>query len=67
MGLCGQVAKSFRGKVEESMKDRKQLTLRLPDELYGALEKISNETGLSVTSLLFISMWNNVLKPYSLL
>ena len=49
------------------MKDRKQLTLRLPDELYGALEKISNETGLSVTSLLFISMWNNVLKPYSLL
>lgn len=43
--------------------ERKQITLRLPDKVYGALREISLETGLNVTVLLIISIWNSVLKP----
>ncbi len=42
------------------MDDKKRITLRLPDELYGALKEISEATGLAVSDLLIISILNNV-------
>ena len=41
----------------------KQTTFRLPMELYEELEIISNQTGLTITSLLLAAIWWNVLKP----
>lgn len=38
----------------------KQITLRLPDEVYEALKVISIETGLTVTTLILISIWNKI-------
>lgn len=40
----------------------KQITLRLPQEVYEALKGISVELGLSVTTVLTISILNSVLK-----
>ena len=41
---------------------REQTTIRLPEELYKELTTISQETGLTVSSLLIVSMWRHVLK-----
>lgn len=48
-------------------KKTKQITLRLPEDLYGKLGEISNKTGINITCLLLISIWNSVLKPKMLL
>ncbi len=44
-------------------KQVKKITLRLPDELYEALKKINETTGLAVSDLLIISILNNVPEP----
>ena len=48
-------------------KNVKKITLRLSDKLFEALQAISEETGFSITTLLLISIWNNVLKPKQIL
>ena len=48
-------------------KNVKKITLRLSDKLFEALQVISKETGFSITTLLLISIWNNVLKPKQIL
>ena len=50
--------------VDENVK---KITLRLSDKLFEALQVISKETGFSITTLLLISIWNNVLKPKQIL
>lgn len=40
---------------------KKQVTLRMPMELYKALEIISSQTGLTITSLLLVAIWRHIL------
>ena len=42
--------------------EREQTTIRLPAELYCELKKVSEESGLSITSLLIVAIWMSVLK-----
>lgn len=50
--------------------DKKQITLRIPDELYKALQKIDSEYNLSINSLVILSLlvefgvFNNKSKPH---
>lgn len=37
-------------------------TIRLKDDLYAELERISKRSGLTVTALIIISIWNSVLE-----
>lgn len=41
---------------DERKLERKQITLRIPDEVYGALERISRETGISIHSLVLTAL-----------
>ena len=45
----------------------KYITLRIPLELHQELEAMSNQTGMTVTSLLISAIWQNVLRPKCLL
>ena len=38
------------------MDDKKRITLRLPDELYGALKEISEATGITIHSLVLAAI-----------
>lgn len=42
--------------------DRKQITLRLDINLYKELKIISEQTGLTISSLLIVAIWQNVLR-----
>mgnify|MGYP003289452794 CR=1 FL=1 len=42
--------------------ERKSITLRIPNKLYEELEKMSRQTGLTVTSLLLVAIWKNALE-----
>lgn len=42
------------------MEDKKRITLRLPDELYGALKKISEATGITIHSLVLFSICHHL-------
>lgn len=42
------------------MLEGKNVTVRLPIELYNKIKAMSDSMGVSVTSLLIISIWNNV-------
>jgi len=42
--------------------DRKQITLLLDMNLYKELKIISEQTGLTISSLLIVAIWQNVLK-----
>lgn len=44
--------------------EKRQITLRLPEELIGALKEISKITGFSITTLVCLSVWNNMLKLF---
>ena len=46
----------------EHERHKKQTTLRVPTELYIELALISAQTGLTVTSLLLVAIWQNILK-----
>lgn len=41
---------------------REQTTIRLETNLYSELLSISNQSGLNVTTLLIVAMWQHVLK-----
>lgn len=36
--------------------ERKQITLRIPDEVYGALVRIGQETGITIHSLVLMAL-----------
>ncbi len=38
------------------MDDKKRITLRLPDELYGALKEVSKTTGITIHSLVLAAI-----------
>lgn len=38
------------------MEDKKKITLRLPDELYGALKEVSKTTGITIHSLVLAAI-----------
>ena len=42
--------------------DRKGITLRLDINLYKELKIISEQTGLTISSLLIVAIWQNVLR-----
>ena len=42
--------------------DRVQLTLRIPEEIYEALEKISRDSGLNMTCLIKSILYHSYLK-----
>lgn len=42
--------------------ERTQTTIRLPDELHKELALIAEETGLTITALLIVAIWWNVLR-----
>lgn len=44
--------------------EKKQITLRLPEDLIEALKSISEITGFSITTLVCLSVWNNMLKLF---
>lgn len=44
------------------MNEREQTTLRLSNELCGELERIAEQSGLTVTALLIIAIWQSVLR-----
>lgn len=44
------------------MEDRKQITLRIDEELCEALKKISYETGMTLTNVILLSIWNSILR-----
>ena len=41
---------------------KKQITLRIQSDLYDELEKIAEQTGLTITTLLIVSIFQSVLK-----
>lgn len=41
--------------------EREQTTLRLPVDLYTALERISKQSGLTISALLKAAIWMHVL------
>lgn len=43
----------------------KQTTMRIQTKLYKELKMISEQSGLTVTSLLIVAIWRRVLKPQS--
>lgn len=46
----------------EEKEDLKKITIRIPQELYKELETISKQMGLTITCLLIVAIWRNVLK-----
>ncbi|EIL9238519.1 hypothetical protein LMK19_001876 [Listeria monocytogenes] len=48
----------------EKAEVKKQTTLRLPAELYEALNDMKELTGFSITTLIFLSVWNSVIKTF---
>lgn len=38
--------------------NKKEITLRIPIDLYEALLKVSDETGIPITHIITISLWN---------
>lgn len=54
-------------KRAERNKYQKQTTIRLQEELYKELKLISEQTGLTITSLLVVAIWWSVLKTKHLL
>lgn len=49
-------------RLPEQADKSRQTTLRIGAELYAELKNIANQSGLTVTSLLLIAIWNNILK-----
>lgn len=48
--------------TEEARETQKRrTTLRIPTKLYKELEAMSIQTGLTVTSLLIVAIWQNIL------
>lgn len=46
---------------KEAEEKSKQITLRIETALYDELKTISEQTGLTITSLLIVAIWQNVL------
>ena len=51
---------------EADLKKARQTTLRLETKLYNELKIIARQSGLTVSSLLIIAIWQKVLKHNSL-
>lgn len=41
------------------MESRKQITLRLPEEVYEALKRMSDELDLGIQHLIIIALWKS--------
>lgn len=44
--------------------EKKQITLRLSEDLVEALDSIGEITGFSITTLVCLSVWNSMLKLF---
>ncbi|WAW15245.1 ribbon-helix-helix domain-containing protein [Peptostreptococcus equinus] len=40
------------------MENKKEITLRIPQELYEALTKMSEETGIPIAHIIIFALWN---------
>ena len=46
----------------KKLPEREQTTIRIQTDLFKELKAIAEQTGLSVTALLIVAIWKNVLK-----
>lgn len=51
------------GREAGKEKKSRQITLRIQEGLFHELKRVSNQMGLTVTALLIVTIWWNVLGP----